>query len=126
VHQLFTNVLANALKFSRTDVPVIIRISATQVNSDQIHSIEDVRPGTYWQISFSDNGIGFEQQYENRIFELFQRLHGKNEYVGTGIGLAICKKIVHNHHGHITATGRPGEGSVFNIYLPVTGTTSRV
>jgi signal transduction histidine kinase len=126
VHQLFTNVLANALKFSRTDVPVIIRISATQVNSDQIHSIEDVRPGTYWQISFSDNGIGFEQQYENRIFELFQRLHGKNEYVGTGIGLAICKKIVHNHHGHITATGRPGEGSVFNIYLPVTGTTSQV
>ncbi len=119
LHQLFTNVLANALKFSRIDVPVSIKISATHVEVDQVYSIEDLRPGDYWQISFADNGIGFEQQYENRIFELFQRLHGKNEYIGTGIGLAICKKIVHNHNGFMTATGEPGIGSVFNIYLPV-------
>ncbi len=125
LHQLFTNILANALKFCRQDVPVIIKISSQVVTADQIRSNEEVKPGDYWQISFEDNGIGFEQQYENRIFELFQRLHGKNEYVGTGIGLAICKKIVHNHHGHITATGRPGEGSVFNIYLPVEGTTPK-
>ncbi len=119
VHQLFTNVLANALKFCRTNTPVVIKISAVIVPAEQINSVEEVKPGNYWCISFADNGIGFEQQYENRIFELFQRLHGKNEYVGTGIGLAICKKIVHNHHGHITATGQPGKGSVFNIYFPV-------
>jgi light-regulated signal transduction histidine kinase (bacteriophytochrome) len=119
VNQLFTNIIANALKFSRANVPLTINISASVVEAEEINSIEEVKPGKYCKISFADNGIGFEQQYEKRIFELFQRLHGKNEYIGTGIGLAICKKIVHNHHGYITAIGKPGEGSVFNIYLPV-------
>jgi light-regulated signal transduction histidine kinase (bacteriophytochrome) len=119
VNQLFTNIIANALKFSRANVPLTIYISASVVEAEEINSIEEVKPGKYCKISFADNGIGFEQQYEKRIFELFQRLHGKNEYIGTGIGLAICKKIVHNHHGYITAIGKPGEGSVFNIYLPV-------
>jgi light-regulated signal transduction histidine kinase (bacteriophytochrome) len=119
VNQLFTNIIANALKFSRANVPLTINISASVVEAEEINSIEEVKPGKYCKISFADNGIGFEQQYEKRIFELFQRLHGKNEYIGTGIGLAICKKIVHNHHGYITAIGKPGEGSVFNIYLPL-------
>ena len=74
----------------------------------------------YWKITFSDNGIGFEQQYANKIFELFQRLHSKFEYEGTGIGLAICKKVVQNHQGSIFAKGRPGFGSSFEIYLPST------
>jgi light-regulated signal transduction histidine kinase (bacteriophytochrome) len=119
VNQLFNNIIANALKFSRANFPLTINISASVVEAEEINSIEEVKPGKYCKISFADNGIGFEQQYEKRIFELFQRLHGKNEYIGTGIGLAICKKIVHNHHGYITAIGKPGEGSVFNIYLPV-------
>jgi light-regulated signal transduction histidine kinase (bacteriophytochrome) len=118
VNQLFTNIIANALKFSRKNAALHINITTALVAAEDINSIEEVRPGKYWKISFEDNGIGFEQQYENRIFELFQRLHGKNEYIGTGIGLAICKKIAHNHNGYITAIGHPGEGSVFNIYLP--------
>jgi signal transduction histidine kinase len=74
---------------------------------------------SYWKISFEDNGIGFEQQYENKILELFQRLHGRTEYSGTGIGLAICKKIVQNHNGVIKAIGTPGVGAIFSIYFPV-------
>ena len=75
---------------------------------------------SYWKITFSDNGIGFEQQYADRIFELFQRLHSRFEYEGTGIGLAICKKIVQNHKGFIYADGKPGLGASFVIYLPST------
>ena len=119
MYQLFTNIIANALKFSKADVPLKIKIAAAIVPAQKIAAEGVIKQGNYWHISFSDNGIGFEQQYENRIFELFQRLHGKNEYVGTGICLAICKKIVHNHNGYITAIGKPGVGSVFNIYLPV-------
>ena len=69
---------------------------------------------------FRDNGIGFEEQYSKMIFSLFQRLHGKQDYAGTGIGLALCKKIVENHNGVISATGEPGKGATFYVYLPVT------
>ena len=72
----------------------------------------------FYKIIFTDNGIGFEQNYADRIFELFARLHGKTEYDGTGIGLAICKKIVENHQGYIFARSKIGEGSQFHIYLP--------
>ena len=74
---------------------------------------------SYWKISFEDNGIGFEQQYESKILELFQRLHGRTEYSGTGIGLAICKKIVQNHNGVLKAIGKPGIGSIFSVYFPL-------
>lgn len=74
---------------------------------------------TYLQISISDNGIGFDPQYRERIFEVFQRLHGKHEYSGTGVGLAIVRKIIDNHNGYIEADGRTGEGERFDIYLPV-------
>jgi len=73
----------------------------------------------YCHISISDNGIGFEQEYGKKIFEVFQRLHGKSEYAGTGIGLAIVKKIVENHHGIITATGQKNKGATFTIYIPI-------
>ena len=73
----------------------------------------------YYLLTISDNGIGFEEQYEHRIFEVFQRLHGKDEYKGTGIGLAIVKKIVDNHRGIIKATGKLNQGARFDIYFPV-------
>jgi light-regulated signal transduction histidine kinase (bacteriophytochrome) len=73
----------------------------------------------YSHITFKDNGIGFDPQYNRRIFEVFQRLHARTEYGGTGIGLAICKKIVDNHNGLITAESRPNDGATFHIYLPV-------
>src|SRR5690606_40530803 len=72
----------------------------------------------YYHISIADNGIGFEQKYVDKIFQVFQRLHGRSEYAGTGIGLAIVKKIVENHHGVITAQGEQNKGAVFNIYIP--------
>ena len=74
----------------------------------------------YCHITFSDNGIGFDQQYSDKIFEVFQRLHGKELYQGTGIGLAIVKKIIDNHNGFITAKGNLGYGATFDIYIPVT------
>jgi PAS domain S-box-containing protein len=117
-HQLFLNIVGNAIKYSKPNVPPHIKITAELIDGTDIAKLGAQTQHRYWKLSFMDNGIGFEQQYENKIFELFQRLHGKNEYPGTGIGLAICKKIVQNHSGFITATGKSGMGSTFNIYIP--------
>ncbi len=118
-YQLFSNLITNAIKYSKKDTPPYIKISSTVIPGEIIGQLTPEPRTKYWHISIADNGIGFDPQYENKIFELFQRLHGRREYEGTGIGLAICKKIVHNHNGFITANGRPGIGAVFNIYLPV-------
>jgi PAS domain S-box-containing protein len=118
-HQLFLNIISNAIKYSKENVSPCIKIAAEYINGNTITAIGGNERYRYWKISFADNGIGFEQEYEHKIFELFQRLHGKSQYPGTGIGLAICKKIVLNHNGIIKATGKPGGGSVFTIYIPV-------
>jgi len=117
--QLFTNLIANSLKYSAPDRSPIIDIQSTIVNAADITAIETDNHAKYYKISIADNGMGFEQEYAEKIFTLFQRLHDKQAYSGTGIGLAICKKTVENHHGYITATGIPNQGSVFNIYLPI-------
>ena len=119
INQLFTNLIINSIKYKTAGTPPLIQISARPALPDEIKSPDTLSNETnYWKIIFSDNGIGFEQQYADRIFELFQRLHSRFEYEGTGIGLAICKKIVQNHKGFIYADGKPGLGATFVIYLP--------
>jgi PAS domain S-box-containing protein len=118
-YQLFNNLIVNALKYSKPNVAPLIRIRARQVSGDQLGITGAIKHMIYWEISIEDNGIGFEQQFEDKIFELFQRLHPKTDYIGTGIGLAICKKIMNNHHGFIAAKGMSGQGSIFTVYLPV-------
>jgi signal transduction histidine kinase len=126
--QLFQNLLSNALKFSGKSTPsatsqskeLLIQIRVrTLLAKDLPKTIKPALPAPlYYCIDVIDNGIGFEQKHANRIFQVFQRLHGKQAYAGTGIGLAICEKVVTNHGGAITATSRPGEGATFSIYLP--------
>ena len=117
MRQLFQNLLANGLKFSRPGINPRIAIRARRVASSQPDAPED-KSGTWWRLDFSDNGIGFEDEFRERIFTIFQRLHGKEQYEGTGIGLAIARKIVERHNGRIAAEGRYGEGATFTIILP--------
>lgn len=119
--QLFLNLISNALKFRRPGVTPHIRIHSDVVTVEQIPA--NVKPSEaarrYYRIDVQDNGIGFEEKYASRIFQVFQRLHGKSQFAGTGIGLAICEKVVLNHGGAITAHSEPGEGATFRIFLPV-------
>lgn len=117
--QLFLNLISNSLKFSQEDVPLRITISSSYLNRDEIKALELLPRTKYLKITVADNGIGFEQEYANKIFGMFQRLHGKVDYEGSGIGLSICKKIVENHGGVIKATGRLNEGATFEIIIPV-------
>jgi PAS domain S-box-containing protein len=117
--QLFTNLIANAIKFTKPDIQPVIAIRTGTISGDMIAMPDADTKATYQYISFSDNGIGFEPQFKDRIFQVFQRLHNRSAYEGTGIGLAICKKIVDNHKGMIDAIGKPGNGATFVIYLPV-------
>ncbi len=116
--QLLFNLLSNALKFSKAAIAphVLVAFELIKGHKSTNENLEEGKE--YYRISISDNGIGFDQQYAKIIFEVFQRLHGKNEYTGTGIGLAICKKIVENHHGIISAAGKVDEGAVFDVYIP--------
>jgi signal transduction histidine kinase len=116
LNQLFANLIANALKFS--DKTPIVEINSSIVNSNDVLNNEDVPFGKYIEIRVTDNGIGFDQRYAQQIFGMFQRLHGKHEYAGTGIGLALCKKIVEHHDGFITAKGELGKGTTFFVYFP--------
>ena len=117
-HQLLTNLINNSLKFSSSE-----RLPQIEIKSEIAEGIklknDKLSPDLkYCHITFSDNGIGFEEQYSEKIFDLFHRLHTKPEYQGTGIGLAIVKKIVDNHNGIISAEGKENIGATFNIYIP--------
>jgi len=118
--QLFQNLLSNALKFSTAEKPPEITISAHSPSAeDVLHYVNSDRPGVYCEIVVSDNGIGFEPEFAEKIFSIFQRLHGKQEYEGTGIGLALCRGVVNNHGGAIYAISKKGEGAAFHIILPL-------
>lgn len=116
MRQLLQNLIGNALKFHRPNQPPVIKIYGQFFNND----LDDLSVGnTYYQIIVEDNGIGFPEKYLDRIFNVFQRLHSRSEYEGTGIGLAICRKITERHHGTITAKSQPGQGAKFIITLPI-------
>ncbi len=117
--QLFYNLISNSLKFSDPQNPLYISITCERVNGRNTINENLERDRNYCHITVADNGIGFDPQYNEKIFELFQRLHGKDAYRGTGLGLAIVKKIVENHNGFITADGELGKGATFDIYLPL-------
>ena len=118
IQQLFINLIGNSLKYSKPEKNPIINIQSSIIDSEFIQINQKLTETKYYQFIFEDNGIGFENKYNTKIFDLFNRLHTREEYEGTGIGLAICKKIVENHHGFITAKGEIGKGSTFTIYLP--------
>jgi PAS domain S-box-containing protein len=119
IRQLFNNLVSNALKFAKEDVAPEITILSETVPGHSIANPNANPAKDYLHIWVTDNGIGFSPQYASRIFEVFQRLHGKGEYEGTGIGLAICMKIAENHKAILNASSHPGEGAVFNIYFPL-------
>jgi two-component system CheB/CheR fusion protein len=116
--QLIHNLISNALKFSNPKIPPHIKISSANITSSKINVASLLPNKKYCHITISDNGIGFEKEFAEKIFEVFQKLHSKDEYAGTGIGLAIVKKIVDNHNGIITATSELNKGTRFDIYLP--------
>ena len=118
LQQLFTNIISNAIKFRKKDIIPHIMIDCGVVKGKDIEGANAPADKHYYHLRISDNGIGFNPDYAEKIFDIFQRLHGQAEYEGTGIGLAICKKIVETHKGFITAKGEPGKGSSFHIYLP--------
>lgn len=120
MNQLIFNLMGNALKFSREGVPPVINIESKILSNEEVAAFPALNPEKdYCEIIFSDNGIGFNQQFSEKIFEIFQRLHGKSQYEGTGIGLALCKKIVDYHKGEIYAMSQEGEGASFHIILPL-------
>jgi signal transduction histidine kinase len=116
--QLLHNLVGNALKFSRIDVPPVIDIKANKIKGSNFKQRIDYPDKIYYHLKISDNGIGFDAEYKERIFDVFQRLNTDSEFAGTGIGLAIVKKIVENHKGIITANGEKNKGATFDIYIP--------
>lgn len=116
MRQLFINLMSNSFKFSKASP--LIKISCDRINRTD-DKMPDMPQREYWRLNFSDNGIGFNPQYKNQIFELFQRLHSRHEFSGTGIGLSIVKRIVERHGGMIEATSEIDHGATFSIYLPV-------
>ncbi len=110
MRQLFQNIIGNAIKYHRANVPPVVTITSRILGNDN---------SDFCEINIQDNGIGFDNKYADQIFGLFQRLHGRSEYAGTGIGLAICKKIVGHHSGVLSASSKKEEGSTFCIKLPI-------
>ena len=124
-YRLMYHLADNSLKFSKPGTPPHIVITSELINGDRSIAKNLLPEKNYCHIIFKDNGIGFDPQYKDRIFELFQRLHGHDEYEGTGIGLAIVKKIIENHNGAIIVTSKLDEGTTFHIYIPSEITPSK-
>lgn len=116
--QLFINIIGNAIKYKKENVNPQIYITSKIINAKELNYSQEDLKGDYLQLSIKDNGIGFNAEYKEKIFELFKRLHAKEKYSGTGIGLSICKKIVYNHNGFIKAESEIGNGSSFHIFFP--------
>ena len=133
--QLVQNLVSNAVKFRRTPKPgetymPLVRIGSRRVTLSEVpeslrqqntpvnHRTPEKGP-TFYEINISDNGIGFDEKYADRIFQVFQRLHGKNQFPGSGVGLAICRKVVDNHKGAISVESQLGQGTTFRVFLPV-------
>lgn len=119
IQQLFINLIGNSIKYSKPTINPIINIECEIVDAKNHPFLNKNDNQSFYKITVSDNGLGFEEEYADVIFTLFYRLHNNSDYPGTGIGLAICKKIVENHQGIITAEGKIGEGSTFNIFFPI-------
>jgi two-component system CheB/CheR fusion protein len=119
IHQLFYNLIGNSLKFSSQDVNPVINIRLRELSGDDVKKRPGLHPDTeYYKLEFEDNGIGFAQEYADHIFTIFHRLNGQHAFSGTGIGLALCKKIVLHHHGDIYATACENKGATFHVILP--------
>jgi PAS domain S-box-containing protein len=121
MRQLFQNLIANAVKFHQPGVPPVVDVESAPVRAPRSDH-PDSEPVPMYRVTVRDNGIGFDEKYRERIFDVFQRLHGRDEYEGTGVGLAICRKIAERHGGTITAFGRAGEGATFVVTLPAAQT----
>jgi light-regulated signal transduction histidine kinase (bacteriophytochrome) len=119
MRQLLQNLIGNALKFRRPEAPPVVKVAAEIITGPPAEGDAGMAK-KLCQLTVSDNGIGFDEKYLDRIFTVFQRLHTRNEYEGTGMGLAIARKIALFHHGEITAKSKPGEGATFIVTLPVT------
>jgi PAS domain S-box-containing protein len=118
-HQLFLNLISNSLKFAKPDERPVITVSHRIADKDESRKLFPHTEKLYHVITVKDNGIGFEQEYATRIFDVFQRLHPKEAFSGTGIGLAIVKRVTENHGGVVLAESKPGLGAAFHLYLPV-------
>lgn len=118
LHQLFENLLSNALKYHKPGTRPHIEITCSTIAGADMPEQTPIRNKNYYRISIADNGLGFPQEYAHKLFLLFSRLHNNKEISGTGIGLTICKKVVDNHHGLITAEGKTNEGATFHVFLP--------
>jgi signal transduction histidine kinase len=128
MQQLFLNLIGNALKFHRPDEPPVVKVYTRRATGQLTARPSAAAPGldeddceseSMVEIVVADNGIGFDEKYLDRIFQPFQRLHAQHEYSGSGMGLAICRKIVERHHGSLTAQSQPGKGTDFIVTLPL-------
>ncbi len=123
LRQVFQNILSNALKFAKKNEPLIVKVKSKFLNTPD-YNAPAAEQGEYVCISFEDNGIGFDEKYREKIFSIFQRLHSKEDYEGTGIGLAIVKKIIEKHKGAVFVQSTEDVGTIFHIILPVRYTTN--
>jgi light-regulated signal transduction histidine kinase (bacteriophytochrome) len=124
VKQVVYSLISNALKFRKPDVPLEINIKSQIVHGIQLAESRADKTKNYYQIDVIDNGIGIDPAYINQIFDLFRRLHGKSTYPGNGIGLTIVRRIMENHQGFVTVDSKPGSGSVFSCFFPLTAESS--